>query len=552
MTIVFLFLSLLTLIFIGTLERPSLTGFITSVGGNVTNVNIVGAPIDHWRGIYGNLGTGPLDSIDLSVSDPEVVNLDLSLVQCYHTEVYATLAENILWAAVVPGLPSEVDSYIGLNSSHPLSATNAFTSVKPFNVSGQTLALYSASTNSYNGDYDIGILKQSSLLIFVTRPIENGLSFDNTPSDYQIMLPLPISGAETYYFFIDPWDNSLCGPPILPNNPPVSTLNNIDGYIDTPIYNVFYVTDQDDDRIALNMQPDLDFINLQFVYDLSDGRYIGIIDYIPRVKGEYYTNFILNDGKGTITERIDFDIGYCGNLDRGGDPKCENRFEDCETCPQDCGSCKDNRDSMVLLTEEDICVNKNLKIVSYERYKENKCNDVNNVNGVEVCDPVSNVNIGLFVLEKFNASPEQLLINQQEERIYREAGIADDIEIIRGDTIKTENKWLLVDNYVTDSSGGITLMINDSKEYKLVGEKSGYYATYLYLDPIECPEIEEEKTEIPKITGKTVDNETTAPEIEKPDDIYTAWEPTIPQLILIYVSLFSIGIFVVRYFRKKR
>ena len=188
MVIVSVFLIILMVFFFSMLDKPSFIGLITSQGGNVSRVDIAPSASTNWRGIYGNLSElSSMRLISYTSFDQDIKNQDLNIWKCYKTEIYASTLNNIQWAFVEPALPSDIDNFLLVSNMSSISGTNVFTTITNFSVNGRLMPLYSTTTRSISGGYDLGILKQGSNLIFVTHPSSNSTSFNNVRADFQMM-----------------------------------------------------------------------------------------------------------------------------------------------------------------------------------------------------------------------------------------------------------------------------------------------------------------------------------------------------------------------------
>lgn len=492
--IIFFSLLLLSVLFFMSIE-PAYIGYIISQGGNVTKVNInIGSQIP-WQGVYGQLSSQG-ESYIITNYDEDISHDDARLVRCFSTEIFATELSSIDWAVLEAADPNDMDSYIGLAPTSAYSGSQVFTDLRAFNVSGRQMMLYSTHTQGQDGFYYQGILKIGNQLVFVSEPRE-GESFNGSETDFQFMLPRFMSNT-TFYLYQDPWDSQSCGTSLRDNNAPdFSGLADIDGYFNTPMQERFFADDSDDDRLRLTTEPYYSFLNLDFRY--AEGRYVADMNFTPREKGVWHTNFILFDGQAQVSQRVEFDIGYCGDNDSGGRPRCQSRFEDCETCSQDCGSCSDSKDSFILIPNQTACVGEAFEFRAYDRYRPGECEPAT-IQGIEVCSPLSSFSVKLFRLENKN--------------------------------------WVELDTM--QSSGGAVAFTPGDTEYLLEGERSGYYTSYYYVDPKVCPK---QIVSAPGITGETIKEVITEEPKAKvtPDAVSEKWAPRPWQLIMYNIIVFVIA-----------
>ncbi|MBT3407411.1 hypothetical protein HN415_01875 [Candidatus Woesearchaeota archaeon] len=531
------------------LERPVYNGLITSQGGNVTNVGISPTASTNWRGIYGNLSNlSSMRLISYTSFDQEIKSQDLNLWECYDTEIYASTLNSISWAFVEPALPSDIDNFLSISNASPISGTNVFTTIKNFSVNGRLMPLYSTTTRSNSGEYDLGILKQGSYLIFVTHPSSLAISFNDVKADFQMMFPKLLGVDITYNFFNDPWDSATCGIFEIPNSAPSLTLGDISGYFGQELEVTFSAIDPENDWLTLISRPYLDFINIQFVYNRQTNEFDGIIRYTPRIKGDWHTNFVLSDGINEISQRVEFSVAWCGNTDSAGNPRCDSRYETCETCAQDCGACGDNLENFVIISNYTQCKGKPIILNTYERYKPNVCSTKSIIDGVEVCNSVSNVEINLFNLINQEFSHEETLINQIDETVYVPSENEDTDAF---ETMYHENVWNNNGSFVTSNDGQLSFMIDELGEYKIIGKRSGYHDSFLYIDVEDCPEPIIEEIILP-ITGKVVENASKEPLVEEPKVISGAWEPEVWLLVSYNAVIIICAMIFISWIHKKK
>jgi len=503
---VIVFLAFVSGISILMLVRPAYIGYIVGIGGNVTRLDLsAGATEAQWFGLYGDLSETGLSSISLGTGSADITRMNILNPMCFESEVYATTLDTIDWNNVEPATPADVDAYLGVSAFNMFSGTRVFTATTMFVVNNQIMQLPSTRTYSVQGSYDLGVLKSGSTPIFVTQPTATGRAFDGTSVHYQLMLPVQSGAIARYYFFWDPSDPC--------NRPPVlSSIGELEGYIGKNLYQTFYATDPDDDRLTMSIQPDYGFLNLRFVQEV--GRYLGSINFTPRGSdlGTWPVTFTVSDGFNQDKEQVFFNIGFCGDIDSGGDTKCQSRFEDCETCSEDCGSCSDNRDSMYILSLSDECFMRNMTIAAYERHIDTACKNPSFVTGLPVCNPIAGVPIDVYFLVK--------------------------------------DKWKSRTTITTKSNGRVNFVPEEVGEYKLKGEKNGFHTSFLYFNVKECPE-EEPSVSIP-VTGLVTENITKIPQREEPKETPEhRWIPS-PVMIVFYNVVLGLGtILLIRFIRIK-
>jgi len=482
--------------------QPEYIGRIIAKGGNVTAVNLEWSEGNiAWTGLYGNLGSGDT-TVSFTGAEGVVQRVDIGCQRCFTTELYASNAQVIDWDNLEVLTPSEFGTYLNVSPYSKYSPINIFTEQRSFFVGNNPMTLYSTTTNSATGRYDMGILKQGSTIVYVTHLNGGGIGFDGTPVDYQILLPVTVGTANPFHFTLDPSDpcNRL---------PSFSGLGDIEGYVNEPVEEQFTASDLDRDGLTLDMEPFYSFLNLRFKYSRALGYYRGNFSFTTSQIGEWHTNFLLSDNTGTVTQRVDFTIGYCGNMDSGGSPRCEGRYEDCENCPQDCGPCRDGRDPFVILLNATPCVQDTVQLFAYDRDKSGACKK--SFDKVPVCSPISGAELKIYKLKK--------------------------------------DRWHYWNTVNTDSRGIAEFRPDTQTEYKIVGDHSGYYPAFLYVKPKVC-----EAVLGTSVTGSVVRNESLAPLVEKPvapDETETGWRPGIGFLLLYNTGLALVGIFLIRLIHKR-
>jgi len=489
------------------LKQPDFIGFITAQGGNVTRVNIYSYPDVPWKGLHGLMSTIGVLSVYLQETDPAIRLENIGLSPCTGSELYSTTLSTVNWALVEPALPSDVDLFLGVANTSIYSGTAIFTNLSAFNVTNRGYLLYSTRTVSQSGVYDLGILKQGGTLIFVSHP-DTGLAYDGTPTDYQLMLPTPSGLNFTYFLFDDPWDRTQCNISTAGNSgPQFSGLGNIDTYIGRETSGTFYATDADLDALELVIEPDMN-LGTYMWYNTVLGRYVIYYNFTGNPEGLFSVNFVLSDGISQTWQNIEVDVGYCGNMDSGGDPKCESRFEDCETCPRDCGLCRDNRESFALIPDQLFCIGQEITFTAYERYKPDICHE-STYQGVGICEKLGGVNVDILVLNR--------------------------------------GRWKYLESKTTASDGTFTFSPDFTREYKMIANRAGHYPFFLYLDGLDCP-----IKEIPAVppTGSIVKNISETPRIETPAPA-DRFIVSVPLLILYNLVLVGVTVFILRYLHKK-
>ncbi|RMF06442.1 hypothetical protein D6764_02285, partial [Candidatus Woesearchaeota archaeon] len=203
---------LVMIVFAGMVVYFDLTGFIGRIvaeAGNVTRLDVnKQEPASWWDGIYGRLTTLQGAS-NYTVTGGSVAALNLTVLDIGYflkpsMNIYAGTVKSINFSALVPANTTEVDSFMGISPSDPLSATSTFVNKTNFTVNNVSMELYSTFTNSPDEKFDLGILKDKNTgeIVFVTHVKPNGTSFNGNTADYQMMLPLKNASSTLYYLSV--------------------------------------------------------------------------------------------------------------------------------------------------------------------------------------------------------------------------------------------------------------------------------------------------------------------------------------------------------------
>lgn len=284
--------------------------YVNATGGQTSTLNIY-REMCIWQGYYGNLSReSNVTSTSFNGTFTNVSHLDLFFPRCYISEFYISTLDDINLDQAVPAAPSDIDNFIGAIPFPELSASAIYNETHVFEVRGNNLTLNSVRTNSYEGDYYIGVMKQGSSLIFVGT-IGKGRSFNDKEIDYQIFLPSPVGTETAYNFFLDSYD--WCEEPVL--------------------YPIDPVEANEGDLVTVEpyaVDPTNESLHFNYSYGFNpDGRWqTGYFD-----EGFYRINVTVCD-----------DYGFCDSgffnvtirhVKHCGDNYCEGD-ETCSTCKKDC------------------------------------------------------------------------------------------------------------------------------------------------------------------------------------------------------------------------
>jgi len=183
---------------------------VTTEGGNVTRVFLNGTRLsENWDGLYGQvvLGIGATQTytgvgnnisiMDLSGSSPPAG------CSAQHINIIAT--NNTLPILVLPLSPGSITQLDELiNSSE--NASNVFTFTDSYSLSvGSFSNIPSTYTRSYNNqnNFEMGYLNDANgNIVFVAKYNSDKVDWNNTHSDYQIMLPKGTSNM-AYNIWVD-------------------------------------------------------------------------------------------------------------------------------------------------------------------------------------------------------------------------------------------------------------------------------------------------------------------------------------------------------------
>jgi hypothetical protein len=271
------------------------------------------------------------------------------------------------------------------------------------------------------------------------------------------------------------------------NDPPVlEAVGDISGYLHVPIIKYFFGSDPDNENnytldnnlLIFDTVEALSWFDIDSLFNVSDAQYYGILNFTPLLSHVGIRNITVyvTDGTDIDSENITLTIGTCGDFDAGSEPWCDETYEDCETCPTDCGACSaDDGNYQAILVDPRNCLSRNFTILTYKLYNRASCGvEGQIVQGREVCGNLSGVKVDVYLLKY--------------------------------------TKWEKIDEYISDKDGRITFVPSQTGEYKLVATKSGYPVAYQYLEIWPC--LEDEVPEKPAAGNATPE----IPEVKKPTD----------------------------------
>jgi len=277
----------------------------------------------------------------------------------------------------------------------------------------------------------------------------------------------------------------------------------------------------DNNILIFDIAENYRWFNIDSYFNVSNASYYGVINFTPLLshRGKWNLTIYVTDGSYLDTENITLTVGYCGDLDAGGEPYCDSKYEDCSNCPTDCGVCSsEDKEKMAIIIDPRNCLNRNFTIQTYNLWDRATCETEGLiVEGMEVCENLSGVNVNI---------------------------------------LKLDNKeWTPFDQFISDDNGQITLTIKEEGKYKLVGEKRGLPDAFEYLEIRPCITDEEENATLTDdSTQKESDIETptsinrTEPK-QPPESIPNASWLTIILWLIVPVTILSVfGVFGVYYY----
>jgi len=312
---------------------------------------------------------------------------------------------------------------------------------------------------------------------------------------------------------------------VTPTNdaPVLDPVGDLTAYLHKPF--MHYLTGSDPDNqnsyildnnlLIFDKTQNYRWFSIESFFNASNASYYGLINFTPLLshRGTWEIDIYVTDGTDTDSEKINFTVGYCGDLDAGSEPWCDASYENCVTCERDCGKCSDSQDDfMAIIIDPRNCLERNFTIWTYQLWNRATCPiEGRIIDDMEVCENLSQTKIEVFFLVK--------------------------------------RQWEKIDEYISDDDGEITFVPLTIGEYKLVATKRGYPTAYEYLEIRPCIEDDEKtdvavnKTEKPPVVDKPGRED--EPEDEITGDIVEdastfsiiLWYILVPTLTIIMVVL---------------
>lgn len=271
--------------------------------------------------------------------------------------------------------------------------------------------------------------------------------------------------------------------------PVISEIENMNGYLHEPFSMTFTATDPDnensaaiDDQFVGIFTADKNWLEegeeIRSMFNSTNNKYVGLLNFTPLLshKGRHNITIKVTD-EGSLSDKESFilNIGYCGDTDAAGEPKCDSDYEDCETCPEDCGKCNvEDTDAMAIVTPDRNCLYTNVTLSAYKLYERATCKEEGRIiNGKEVCEEIDGATIILYRL--------------------------------------VDDDWEKSKELVTDTNGKVSFVPEEEGSYKLVGEFKSYRRANKFIELRECIDVSRNKT------NETENKETEDTE-NKPDE----------------------------------
>ncbi len=182
----------------------------TAEGSYITPVNLSAiAQAVYWQGYFGEVIVGGTGASNAAVAQGgNLTELNLYFISncsiaSLQGEIYATTVGSVQWSSMVAGTTAQVDSYLGLNAGDSESGTNTLSINLNYNVSGNNINAPSAYTfvnSSPFNLFDVGVLNDTSNLVYVTSIQKDQIGFESNTHDFQMIVPVPLGSTPNYYF----------------------------------------------------------------------------------------------------------------------------------------------------------------------------------------------------------------------------------------------------------------------------------------------------------------------------------------------------------------
>lgn len=183
---------------------PTASTGVATEGGNITEVDLdADSYTERWAGFYGDV-TG-----NISLGNGSSDLYQWSWTPATEGEVIASTAgSGITWASLENGTAAEIDDKWSFSSVSD-TAVLAFVSSDTFTIGDKTMTNAPAAATLGSSGYKTAIAKDNTTvidktdLLFVVSIINDGTTFNSETHDFEMMVPTPTTGAETYYFYVE-------------------------------------------------------------------------------------------------------------------------------------------------------------------------------------------------------------------------------------------------------------------------------------------------------------------------------------------------------------
>jgi hypothetical protein len=331
-------------------------------------------------------------------------------------------------------------SFVGLSALSGTEGVNLSFTVQGADVDEDSL--------TFGSNYNFSFKTLSATTAIASIVPSNSIVGTNTVTFYVADGIYNVS--ETIAFTVSPSNDA----------PVLDAVGNIDTYLHEPYTQFLTASDPDnensyvfdDDFLTYGTLGNISWFRISSRYNTSSGGSYGLINFTPLLshKGTMNITISVTDGTASDSEEIVFTVGYCGDLDTAGEPKCDSDYESCANCPEDCGLCDVNSDqSIAIVVPEKNCVDQKFTLETFKLVERGGC-DIEGgiVNGREICGNLSDVSIVVYNLEN--------------------------------------KEWVELGQYTSDENGKVSFIPTISGSYKLVGTRRSYVSAVKYLDFAEC------------------------------------------------------------------
>ena len=191
--------------------QGGITGFATydtAQAGNVAELNLsIFQSSGYWQAYFGEIiiNSSLNQTPYTAAQQGNAGEFNISL-PCVGDEIYAGTSDNLTLQGLVAGDKTDVDDFLGLNSSHVESGSQVFQNTSSLvfsaNIINVPTTYMKVADNPNSESFDLGLLNESEELVFASHVSLDTIGFDNKTHDYQMMVPVNQSSL-TYYFYSD-------------------------------------------------------------------------------------------------------------------------------------------------------------------------------------------------------------------------------------------------------------------------------------------------------------------------------------------------------------